>query len=370
MRNHVFKFLLLAVCSFTGSLEAQTTLTLGDSASRKIEPKSTDSLFIVLRDGDYAKLIVSHETGLNVDVARPGGFRLGPFIDASEDGADPVTFAAEGAGKYAVVVTNMRETASQYAIAFKERLSLEERMRAVPWTDPQPSPTIERIRKAIEAGNANTAEFWKTIEKTGTPLVEPADSKYDLVTFLWRGENETRNVYVNASIGVPNGPNDLLHRLGETDIWYVTVKLPKGARFIYQLEPNRPPSPEMARVTRQVDPRNHGPKYSCPYETSTYQCYSIGELPEAVPQPWLAKRPGVATGSIEKKKIHSAIQKLDRELTVYLPAGYAPRGKPYDLVVLYDGEDFLEDAWRQNTFDNLIAAHRVPPFVGIMVHNV
>jgi len=104
---------------------------------------------------------------------------------------------------------------------------------------------------------------------------------------------------------------------------------------------------------------------------STYRCYSIGELPEAVPQPWLVERPGVARGTIERKTIHSTIQNVDRELTVYLPAGYARRGKPCDLVVLYDGDDFLDPQWNgENTWNSLIAAKRVSPFVVVMVNNL
>ena len=243
--------------------------------------------------------------------------------------------------------------------------------QAAPGRDTLSSQTIERIRKKIEAGNTNTDEFWKSIEKTGTPLVEPADSRYDLVTFLWHGANDTRNVYVNQTFEGPGSRNQTMRQLGASDIWYVTFKVPKGARYEYQLEPNRPSSPETERLTRQVDPLNHGRKYECPAEPSTYHCYSVVELPEAVPQPWLAKRPGVAIGSIEKKKIHSAIQNVDRDLTVYLPAGYARNGKPYDLVVLFDGDEYLDPDWSgNNTWDNLIAARRIPPIVVVMVHNL
>jgi enterochelin esterase-like enzyme len=371
MRAHIITF-CLATCYLAGSLKAQAALSLGDSTSRQLDRQSSDSVFVALRDGDYAKVVVAHPLGLRVDVLRPNGSLLRSFNPATEDGVLPVTFAAEGEGRYAVVVTNTREAASRYGMAFKERVSLDERMRPAPWRDPLASPTIERMRKAIDAGNVSTAEFWKTIEQPGTPVVEPMDSRYDLVTFLWRGENDTRNVFVNSSVGVPNGPNDAMHRLGASDIWYLTLKLPKGARFIYQLEPNRPPAPEMARVTRQVDPLNHGPRSQCPEEEAgTYRCYSIGELPEAASDTWRIKRPGVATGSIEHGKIHSAIQDVDRDLTVYLPAGYTRTGRPNALVVLYDGEDMLDAPWNGPTmWDNLIAARRIPPIVVVMVHNI
>ena len=363
---------LLVLCSLAGALEAraQFSLARGDSTTRRVTAQSTDSLFVALVDGDYARLVVSHPKGLGIHVVRPNGSTLKSFVEASMEGAHPVAFAAEGAGRYVVVVHNTRDAALPYDVAFRERLSLDERTRPVPWRDSLSSPTIERVRRAIE-GHASTTEFWQTIAATGTPLVEPYDARYDLVTFLWRGANDTRNVHVNATFEVPDGRNRQLHRVGDSDVWYLTVKMPKGARFEYQLEPNRPSAPDADRVTRQVDPLNRGPKYECPAEASTYRCYSIGELPEAVSQPWLAKRAGVATGSIETKRIHSDIQKVDRDLTIYLPAGYTRSGKRYDLVVLYDGDDYLGDEWYgRNTWDNLIATGRTPPFVVVMVHNL
>ncbi|HMG12456.1 MAG TPA: hypothetical protein VK571_04745, partial [Gemmatimonadaceae bacterium] len=72
------------------------------------------------------------------------------------------------------------------------------------------SPRIQEIRRQVDAGRTNTADFWSAIAKEGTPLVEPLDANYDLVTFLWRAEPGTRNVYLVASLGVPDGPNDAL----------------------------------------------------------------------------------------------------------------------------------------------------------------
>jgi enterochelin esterase family protein len=367
MRNLIFLFLALAAWR----ADAQTTLSAGDSTARQINPRSIDSIYVDLRDGDYARFTVSNPPGFTVDVFKPDRSILKSFITIEDKGTNDVSFGAEGGGRYIVVIKNTTDSAREYRVAFSERAALDERMRPLAWRDSLSSPIIERIRKAIESGNTNTGEFWKAIEKTGTPIVEPKDSNYDLVTFLWRAQHDTRGVHVNATFEIPDGRNRAMHRIGESDIWYLTVKMPKGARFMYQLEPNRPSDPDADRVTRQVDPPNHGEKYQCPNEISTYRCYSIGELPEAVPQPWLAKHPGVATGSIERKKIHSAIQNVDRDLTVYLPAGYARNGKPYDLVMLFDGDDFLDSQWKgQNTWDNLIASRRVPPFVVVMVHNL
>ena len=350
---------------------AQSTLSLGDSVSRSVASHSSDRTNVTLRDGDYAALTVTHPKGIGVTVVKSNGALVESFVEPEMEGVDAVAFVAEGAGQYAVTVRNDGNVAIQYTLAFRELLSLDARMRALPPRDALSSPRIEAIRKQIDSGNTSTASFWNAVAKEGTPLFEPLNERYELVTFLWRAEGDTRNVYVAASIELPGPPNNALHQLGNTDIWYLTMKVPKGARFTYGLEPNRPSVPEVDRITRQMDPLNRGMRWSCPDGASKYTCRSVGESPAAVPQPWIAKRAGVAAGRLEKKKIHSVLQNADRDLTIYTPAGYGPKGKPSSLLILFDGDDFLEPEWSgPNTWDNLIAAGRISPTIVVMVHNL
>ena len=70
---------------------------------------------------------------------------------------------------------------------------------------------------------------------------------------------------------------------------------------------------------------------------------SAVELPDAAPQPWIVSKPGTPAGRIEKQTIKSAIQKLERGLIIYTPAGYKSDGPPNPLLVLFDGDDILSD---------------------------
>jgi len=326
---------------------------------------------VTLREGDYATLAVRHPKGLAANVIAPNGSLVRPVIEPDMEGINRVVFVAEAAGRYAVAVSNDGDASIPFSIVFRERLSLDETMRPVPQRDALSSPRIEVLRRQIESGNTGTAGFWDAIAKEGTPLFEPLDPGYELVTFLWRAVNDTRNVYLAASFELPGPRSVALHQLGNTDVWYLTLKIPKGARFTYGLEPNRPSLDTLESVTRQMDPLNRGMKWYCPDGTSKYDCRSVGESPQAVPQPWIAKRTAVAAGRIEKSRIHSALQNLDRNLTIYTPAGYDPKGKPASVVVLFDGDEYLEPEWGgQNTWDNLIAAGKIPPTVVVMVHNV
>lgn len=350
---------------------AQTGLSPSDSVSRSVASHSIDRVSVPLRDGDYASLGVAHPKGIAVTVLRPDGSPVRSFIEPDMQGVNPVAFVAEGAGQYVVAVQNDGDAAVQYSIAFRERLSLDERTKTIPPRDAVSSSRIEAIRRQIDSGNTSTASFWDAVAKEGTPLFEPLDARYELVTFLWRAEGDTRNVYVAASFALPGVPNEALQRLGNTDIWYLTLKVPKGARFTYGLEPNRSSVPGLARITRQMDPFNRGMKWNCPDGASKYRCRSVGESPQATPQPWISKRSGVAAGRIEKNRIHSALQNVDRDLTIYTPAGYDPKGKPHSLVVLFDGDDYLLPEWSgPNTWDNLIASRKIPPTIVVMVHNL
>jgi len=177
-----------------GSAAGQSTISIGDSVTRSIAAQSAESLFVVVRDGDYVKLAITHPTGMTINVMKPGGSVLRQFITPDEQGLQSIAFVAEGAGRYAIAVINAGTARAQYGIVFRERVSLDERTRVVPTPDAAVSPRMEAIRRQLDSGKTGTSDFWEAVKKEGTPFVEPLDSGYDLVTFLWRQEGETKNV--------------------------------------------------------------------------------------------------------------------------------------------------------------------------------
>jgi enterochelin esterase family protein len=165
-----------------------------------------------------------------------------------------------------------------------------------------------------------------------------------------------------------------MHRLADTDLWYWTVKLPKGARFSYRISPNDPlvsggPRADQRDATLQSDPLNPR-RLECSPDATRFECRSLAELPGAPSQPWLVKKAGTPEGKLASQTIHSDIQKLDREVSIYTPAGYTPNGTPNRLLMLFDGDEYLSPQWDITvTMDNLIAAHKIPPTVVVLVFN-
>src|SRR6185503_6303989 len=137
-----------------------------------------------------------------------------------------------------------------------------ERLKPVARPEKYVSPTIEALRQQLAGGKATTDAFWKERAAAGTPIVEPdKEPQRVLVTFVWRGTPSTRNVVVLGSFGARTFTDGAMTRLGESDVWYVTLRLPAGARFAYGLSPNDPMTMDPPRAARrmasmQSDPLN------------------------------------------------------------------------------------------------------------------
>ena len=358
------------------ALIAQEKISPNQPVARKLEAGKSDVFSIALNDGDYVNVSISFKGKINFFVLNPDG-TIAQSLVGQKEAKISFPFAAEGAGAYSFKLENTDGQSATYELATGEVIALNERLKPEPWTDPFPNPRIQALRKQIAAGQTNTDNFWKQVAAERTPLVEPfgSDGKYQLVTFLWRGVHDTRNVFVSGSfLGVGTAADFSMHRIPDSDVWYLTLKLPAGARFSYQVSPNDPltftdPRAAQRTATRQSDPLNPH-RYECPPNASKFDCDSVAELPGAPPQPWLVAKPGTAEGRVEKQNIHSAIQKMDRAFSIYTPANYKADGPPNALLILFDGEDLADDPYQLTTLNNLIAAAKIPPTVAVFVNNV
>ncbi len=233
------------------------------------------------------------------------------------------------------------------------------------WRERDRSPKIEALRAAIESG-ANTDAFWSEVKTSGTPLVEPLGENHSLVTFLWRGTADTHNVLVYLSDFAAVRPQDyMMRRLANSDVWYLTVRLPPTARFFYGLSPNDPLNNAFLGgvwgSSMQLDPLN--PK-------SLLGIRSIAELPGATTQPWILRNPDIPTGTVSHEQIIvSKRMKMERQVWVYTPPGYRSTGAPADLIVFFDGRMYIDRLLAPITLDNLIGAKRIAPVVGVFVEN-
>src|SRR3989441_4454613 len=234
------------------------------------------------------------------------------------------------------------------------------------------SPRLAALQDRLKSGDRTALDnFWKEISERGAPIVEevPGNDRDVLVTIVWKAREETRNVF-GFRVGDVNKP---MVRLLDTDLWYKTFQLQKGARFIYQIATNLPDPKEWRGTTRfagalRNDPFNPLQFAERSNEFNPYEVTfaSAVELPSAEPQSWSVVRPTVPTGRVQRDKFTSKLLGNERPIWIYTPHGYSADKKPYGLLVLTDGGLYVTTARVATTLDNLIAAGAVTPPLAVI----
>jgi enterochelin esterase-like enzyme len=274
------------------------------------------------------------------------------------------------------LATNLPVSATSSILPRQQSESAPANQVSVPIVDDRPtSPRLAALQDRLKSGDRTALDnFWKEITERGAPIIErvPGNDRDLFVTMLWRAREETRNVFV-FRLGDVSKP---MARLLDTDLWYKTFQLQKGARFIYQLATNLPDPKEWRGITRfardlrndPFNPLQFAERWNefNPYEVTFY---SAIELPSAEPQVWNVVQPKVPAGRVQRDKFTSKVLGNERPIWIYTPHGFAAGKKPYGLLVLSDGGLYVNTARVATTLDNLIAAGVIPPLVAVMVDN-
>lgn len=78
---------------------------------------------------------------------------------------------------------------------------------------------------------------------------------------------------------------------------------------------------------------------------------------------------GVPAGRVERQQIKSSILNNERNLWVYLPADYRAKPKPHPLLIIFDGQSYLDVVPTTTILDNLIASGKIPPTIAVLIDN-
>ncbi|MBW8768186.1 MAG: DUF3327 domain-containing protein [Gemmatimonadetes bacterium] len=286
---------------------------------------------------------------------------------ADPRGSRPRTRTTDGAGvllAYALVLA----AALPFAASIGARTAEPE--LAVP-----DSPAITALRKSAQKdARAAEAQFWTTVQRVGTPLVEPipGDTANVLFTFLWHGDSATKHVaLVNTAIASIEPAQALLTRIGGTDVWYRSYVGRADSRFSYELSPND-------NLVSFNDVTDWGERSATfrkdPFNKHVHASgfgreQSVAEGPRARRDEWGDERASVARGHVDKTTIASKLLGNTRDVWIYTPPGYdtLARGGGLPLLLTFDGGEYVSSIPVPTMLDNLIAAKRVAPMVAVFV---
>ncbi len=243
-------------------------------------------------------------------------------------------------------------------------------------TDALPlSPSIEALRRSLAAGQTTAvAMFWHDVVRRGTPLVEAiaGDITHSLVTFLWRGGDEIRNVVVMDGVAQGTSTQNRLSRLEGTDVWYKSYRVRNNILTAYIFSLNDPLAPWTAQawVEHQAagravtDPLNPHKVFDT---QNIFVAESVLRMPDAPPEPWVMAHSDVPAGKTVDHQFTSALLGNTRRIRVYTPPAYPARGS-YGWLLALDGDAYF--GVRVTTIlDNLLAQGRIPPLVAVFFDN-
>ncbi len=136
------------------------------------------------------------------------------------------------------------------------------------------------------------------------------------------------------------------------DVWVTSFAFPQDGRIEYKIDVMR-----HGRHRLRVDPLNPT-RVANPWGGNSVLRGSRYQPPK-----WTALDPTVARGVITRVETMSKTFGDERALHLYHPAAGTPRA----LLLVHDGDDYLQFAALGRVLDNLIAAGDLPPVAAVMV---
>ena len=204
------------------------------------------------------------------------------------------------------------------------------------------------LRKLFKDGDPDPSALDAFLAEHSFPLVDEHD-----ITFVYRGTADAINLRCWIA-GLDTAQP--FQRQGETNLWAVTIELPKGSRIEYKFETVSGDHRELI-----LDP--HNPlKAHDPFGANSV-CQAAGyERPE-----WTEHDPEARVGHLDTAHIDSKVFG-QREFQVYVPARFRD-SRRYPLLVVHDGADYVNFAALKTVLDNLITALEIPPLIAALIQS-
>ena len=258
------------------------------------------------------------------------------------------------------------------SFVLEQPLTIQEKKAIVLVPASEQVPESPRIRKLLQAGPSAVETFWDQVGREGTPLIEPysEDTTQILLTFLWRATTTVENVVVFSALSGWTLPDNMLHHIAETDVWYRTYIAPKDIRFGYRFSVNDNlrsiwDDPDWAKRAAgfRRDPLNLNDYIAAG------SVYSVAFGPGVEPSKWTQERSDIPRGRMQSMVLSSKYLDGERLVHVYMPPGYDSTRATYPILLVLDGKEYTTAVPTPTILNNLIAAGQIDPVIGIFVEN-
>lgn len=237
------------------------------------------------------------------------------------------------------------------------------------------SKIIKLLKRAIDNNdNSGINEFWSMVNKNGAPIIEEIDGvlDYSLVSFIYIGNDKTTNVLIYGGVPGYRYSENIMDKIEGTNIFYKTYKVRNDVKFKYNFSLNYEGDNDYKKIKENstIDPLNPNKVILCKDDEDKDDEDSISsftKLPNCKGDFWTKERDDIKKGKLFLDRVYSNILNNDRRVWVYTPSGYSNKEKPYKLLVLTDGFDYINYLSIKNVLDNLISDKKIDPIVCVLV---
>ena len=237
------------------------------------------------------------------------------------------------------------------------------------------SKIIKLLKRAIDNNdNSGINEFWSMVNKNGAPIIEEIDGvlDYSLISFIYIGNDKTTNVLIYGGVPGYRYSENIMDKIEGTNIFYKTYKVRNDIKFKYNFSLNYEGDNDYKKIKGNsiIDPLNPNKVILCKDDEDKDDEDSISsfaKLPNCKGDFWTKERDDIEKGKLFLDRVYSNILNNDRRVWVYTPSGYSNKEKPYKLLVLTDGFDYINYLSIKNVLDNLISDKKIDPIVCVLV---
>lgn len=210
--------------------------------------------------------------------------------------------------------------------------------------------------------------FLRELRSSHTPLIEqcPEDDRYKLITYIWLGNQNTENVYVFGSFPGWDLSVNQLQRLLHTDIWFKTFRTDKAFISTYYFSVNdffendwikRSEQYELDKFNGDTfgDSANKASVLKMGVEMQYNSRFSLNQYP---------------SGEIETYSFYSSILNNTRKIHIYTPHNYSYSSHPHELLIVFDGNSFINNLSIAKTLNYLIYEKEIPSCIAVAIEPV
>lgn len=359
-------FVPMFVSAGLATLSLPSIAQENQSFSFQLEPDTTESTAISLRQGEYLRGALESNAALSSVAMFNGSGELKRRFMAEGQSSARIHFVAQHSDNYRLQIKSS-SNAADVTLSFEVPELLEDVENASPSVAIL-SPKIKALRDDLANDKQHALEaFWRSAREEGTPLVEPLEGGKSLLTFVWQGEHREVKLF-----GAPFGHHQALTKLPESDVWYASYEVPNGTRMSYKFAPDIPQLKEGGRAQRvailasaQKDPLNKFPWH--PEGEDKYLTQSTISLADAPSAEWTENTPDQA-GSVTHHHVSSERLGNTRKISIYRPSVTGSTTK-LPVLFVFDGDAYLTKVPTPRILDNLIASGEIPPMNAVFVNN-